>query len=415
MKILHTSDWHLGRMLYGKKRYPEFEAFLNWLIETIKLQEIDILLIAGDVFDTTTPSNYAQELYFQFLSDVAKNTDCQHVVVIGGNHDSPSLLEASKSVLKALNVHVVGAAYESPQDEVIILKNDSSIPQAIICAVPYLRDRDIRKVEASETLDDKNKKLISGIKQHYHAVCQYAKEKQVELCKTHKLEHLPMIGMGHLFAAGGKTEVDDGVRELYVGSLAHVDASIFPDYLDYVALGHLHVPQMVAKKEHIRYSGSPIAMGFGEAKQQKQVLMINFEDDNSIITPITVPCFQPLVSIKGDLEGILASLSQLITDKSNSWLEIEYIGKEIISDLTEQINAHIQGSQLEIRRIKNKRIIDKAISQSQSSETLADLNEIEVFERCLTAHDIPKNQQAVLMDCYQEIMMQLVEEDVQAE
>ncbi|MDA0911166.1 MAG: exonuclease SbcCD subunit D C-terminal domain-containing protein [Proteobacteria bacterium] len=381
----------------------------------MKLQEIDILLIAGDVFDTTTPSNYAQELYFQFLSDVAKNTDCQHVAVIGGNHDSPSLLEASKSVLKALNIYVVGAASENPQDEVIVLKNDSSIPRAIICAVPYLRDRDIRKVEASETLDDKNQKLISGIRQHYHEVCQYAKEKQVELCKTHKLEYLPMIGMGHLFAAGGKTEVDDGVRELYVGSLAHVDANIFPDYLDYVALGHLHVPQMVFKKEHIRYSGSPIAMGFGEAKQQKQVLMIDFKDSNRVITTIAVPCFQSLVSIKGDLEGILASLSQLTTDKSNSWLEIEYIGKEIISDLTEQINLHIQGSQLEIRRIKNKRIIDKAISQSQSSETLEDLNEIRVFERCLAAHDIPKDQQAVLMDCYQEIMMQLVEEDMQAE
>lgn len=415
MKILHTSDWHLGRMLYGKKRYPEFEAFLNWLIEIIKVQEIDILLIAGDIFDTTTPSNYAQELYFQFLSDVAKNTHCQHVVVIGGNHDSPSLLEASKSVLKALNIYVVGAACDNPQDEVITLSNDKGIPQAIICAVPYLRDRDIRKVEVSETLDDKNKKLISGIKQHYHEVCQYAKEKQIELCKTHKLKHLPMIGMGHLFAAGGKTEIDDGVRELYVGSLAHVDASIFPDDLDYVALGHLHVPQMVAKKEHIRYSGSPIAMGFGEAKQQKQVLMIDFKDDNSVITSIAVPCFQPLVSIKGNLEGILASLSQLITDKSNSWLEIEYTGKEIISDLAEQINAHIQGSELEIRRIKNKRIVDKAMSQSQSSETLEDLNAIEVFERCLSAHDIPKDQQAVLMDCYQEIMMQLAEEDVQAE
>ena len=415
MKILHTSDWHLGRMLYGKKRYPEFEAFLNWLIGTIKAEGIDILLIAGDVFDTTTPSNYTQELYFQFLSDVSKNTHCQHVVVIGGNHDSPSLLEASKSVLKALNIYVVGAAGKSPQDEVITLKNDNGVPQAIICAVPYLRDRDIRKVEISETLDDKNKKLITGIKHHYHEVCQYAKEKQVELCKTHNLRHLPMIGMGHLFAAGGKTQVDDGVRELYVGSLAHIDASIFPDYLDYVALGHLHVPQMVAKKDHIRYSGSPIAMGFGEAKQQKQVLIIDFNEGSKTITNLAAPCFQQLVSLKGDLEYILESLSQLITEKSQSWLEIEYTGEEIVSNLTEQINTHIQGSQLEIRRIKNKRVIDKAMSQSQNSETLEDLNELEVFERCLFAHDIPKAQQAVLMDCYQEIMAQLVEQDMKAE
>ena len=416
MKILHTSDWHLGRMLYGKKRYPEFKVFLTWLIETIQAQEIDILLIAGDVFDATTPSNYAQELYFQFLSNAAKKTTCQHIVVIGGNHDSPSLLEASKSVLKALDVHVVGAASENPQDEVITLKSQEGVPQAIICAVPYLRDRDIRKTEAKESLADKDQKLIAGIKSHYHEVCEHAKLEQSKLIAKHKLTHIPIIGMGHLFAAGGKTQQDDGVRELYVGSLAHINANIFADYLDYVALGHLHVPQIVAKKAYIRYSGSPIAMGFGgEARQQKITLIIEFSNNTMNIHEYPIAVFQKLIRIKGDLEHILEELTELINAKSQAWLEIEYTGDDIVSDLSQQINTHIEGGNLEIRRIKNKRIIDKAITQAHVSETLEDLSEMEVFERCLSANDIPKDQKAVLINCYQEIMTQVFEKDAQAE
>jgi len=120
MKILHTSDWHLGRSLYGKKRYDEFSAFLDWLAETIEEQGIDALLIAGDVFDTSTPSNRAQALYYRFLCRVATSC-CRHVVVIAGNHDSPSFLNAPRELLRALDVHVVGATTENLEDEVIVL------------------------------------------------------------------------------------------------------------------------------------------------------------------------------------------------------------------------------------------------------------------------------------------------------
>ena len=101
MKILHTSDWHLGRSLYDKKRYEEFYGFLEWLIEFIREEKIDALLVAGDVFDTTTPNNQVQEMYYRFLSEVSR-TGCRHVVIIGGNHDSPSFLNAPRQVLKAL-------------------------------------------------------------------------------------------------------------------------------------------------------------------------------------------------------------------------------------------------------------------------------------------------------------------------
>ena len=131
MKVLHTSDWHIGRTLYGRKRYDEFTSFLVWLVETIQQNEVDMLLVAGDVFDSSTPSNRAQEIYYRFLCRVAASS-CRHVVVVGGNHDSPSFLNAPKELLKALDVHVVGSSTESPEDEVLVLRNKDDIPESML-------------------------------------------------------------------------------------------------------------------------------------------------------------------------------------------------------------------------------------------------------------------------------------------
>ncbi|MCA9457858.1 MAG: exonuclease subunit SbcD, partial [Nitrospira sp.] len=197
MKILHTSDWHIGRTLYGRKRYEEFEAFLTWLTETIQQNEIDALLVAGDVFDTSAPSNRAQELYYRFLCRVAASP-CRHVVVIAGNHDSPSFLNAPKELLKALDVHVIGSSSEALEDEVLVLRNEHGDPELIVCAVPYLRDRDIRVAEAGESVEDKERKLIDGIRTHYAAVAALAEQKREELGVN-----IPIVAMGHLFTAGG--------------------------------------------------------------------------------------------------------------------------------------------------------------------------------------------------------------------
>ncbi|MEB2332384.1 MAG: exonuclease subunit SbcD, partial [Nitrosomonas sp.] len=113
MKILHTSDWHIGKTLYGRKRYDEFEAFFSWLVETIEQEQVDVLLIAGDIFDTSTPGNRSQQLYYRFLHRVAAST-CRHVVIIAGNHDSPSFLSAPRELLRALDVHVTGSLSGNP-------------------------------------------------------------------------------------------------------------------------------------------------------------------------------------------------------------------------------------------------------------------------------------------------------------
>ena len=409
MKILHTSDWHIGRTLYGRKRYEEFEAFLTWLAETIQQDEIDVLLVAGDVFDTSAPSNRSQELYYRFLCRVAASS-CRHVVVVAGNHDSPSFLNAPKELLKALDVYVIGSASEIPEDEVLVLSNEQDEPELIICAVPYLRDRDIRTAEAGESVEDKERKLIDGIRNHYAAVAALAEQKRVELGAD-----IPIIGMGHLFTAGGQTVDGDGVRELYVGSLAHVTAGIFPASFNYLALGHLHVPQKVNGSETIRYSGSPLPMGFGEAKQQKSICQVEFNSTVASVHLIEAPVFQKLERVNGNWDGISSRILELSATDSEAWLEVVYEGDEVISDLRECLEAAIDGTQMEILRVKNNRIIDRVLGQAHEEETLDDLNVDDVFERCLAVHEVPADQRPELFRAYQETLMSLYEDDLQAE
>ncbi len=445
MKILHTSDWHIGRSLYGRKRYDEFSAFLDWLAEFIQAESVDALLIAGDIFDISTPSNRAQELYYRFLCKVSASC-CRHIVVIAGNHDSPSFLNAPKELLRALNVHVVGLI-ENPEDEVITLAGPSGSPEAIVCAIPYLRDRDIRIVEAGESIEDKNAKIIDGLQRHYADVCRIAKEKQKEYEQTNQTLRIPIIGMGHLFTAGGKTVDGDGVRELHVGSLAHVDKDVFPAYIDYLALGHLHIPQKVGTAKHLRYSGSPISMGYGEAYQEKSVVIVEFSNDPQItqtsadkrqkennqrqsvksadklsfknpqlkITLHPVPCFQALERISGGIDEITERIHELKSKGSNAWLEIEYTGTEIASNLRELIDEAVANTAMEVQRIKNKRVVERIISRTCKDETLDDLDVNDVFVRCLNTYEVLEDERPALIQSYKETIQGMQEEDLNEE
>ena len=408
MKLLHTSDWHIGRTLYGRKRYAEFEAFLNWLAALIEERDIDVLLVSGDVFDNTTPSNRAQELYYSFLCRVAASPN-RHVVVTAGNHDSPSFLNAPKELLKFLNVHVVGCASDTPADELIVLSGPDREPRLIVCAIPYLRDRDIRIAEAGESIEDKERKIIEGIRNHYRMVCDLAEQKRTSLEKP-----VPIVAMGHLFAAGGQTVDGDGVRELYIGTLAQVRSDVFPESIDYLALGHLHVPQRVSGSDFIRYCGSPLPMGFGEAQQEKGVVLVEFSGNIPTVTNVFVPRFQVLKTLRGDWQIIAEAIEALKSEGSTAWLEIVYEGGEIAGSLRELLDEAIEGTGLEILRVKNTRVLELAMKDMDTEKTLDDLDVTDVFKRCLESHEVPQEQHPGLLSAYQEIIVSLNEADPMA-
>lgn len=404
MKVLHTSDWHIGRALYGRKRYREFELFLDWLLGCIEREGAEALLVAGDVFDNGTPSNQAQELYYRFLCRCAA-AGCRHVVITAGNHDSPSLLNAPREVLKFLNVHVVGCMAEAA-DELVVLHDTQGRPALIVCAVPYLRDRDIRRAEAGETFADKGAKLIEGIRDHYRLVGEAAVVRRTALGGN-----LPIVGMGHLFTSGGRTVEGDGVRELYVGTLGQVRAEIFPACFDYLALGHLHVAQRVGSSDVRRYSGAPLPMSFGEAGQEKIVLLLNLVRNGVSVQEIAVPCFQPLATVRGDWTRISGRLAELKRDSASAWLEVIYDGEGLIADLQERLRELIEGTSLEILRSKNLRLAERVLSGMTAEETLDDLSVEDVFTRCLAAHAVPAEQQDELMAVFQEAVLAVHDQD----
>lgn len=412
MKILHTSDWHIGSTLYGRKRYDESEQFLHWLVETIKSHSIETLLVAGDIFDTSTPSNTAQELYYRFLNEVSKTT-CRHVIVTGGNHDSPSFLDAPKALLKAFNVYVVGSAAEREEDEVFVLKDADNNPEVIVCAVPFLRDRDVRQSSEGESYRDKENRLVEGIISHYQKVYEEACKQRNNLGKS-----LPIIGMGHLFIAGSsiykRSGETNGERDLYVGSLGLVPADRLPPF-DYFALGHLHIPQKVAGCETIRYSGSPMAMNFDEIHQQKSVVLIDIDDQHIDVQTIPVPAFRQFEQIKGDWDSIEASLRRLEEESFAGWVEVIYEGQEAIGNLRERVYKLVENTTIEVLKIQNAMLFNAVMKQYEKEVELQDLNPADVFDQCLIDHGIPDDQKVVLKGLFSEVCRQISEADNQKE
>ena len=405
MKILHTSDWHLGHRFHGRMRHEEQACLLDWLLMQIEEQAVEVLLVTGDIFDTTTPGSRAQGLYYRFLHRLAA-TPCRHVVIIGGNHDSPSLLEAPRELLRQLDIHVIGMVEEQVEKEILLLKGGGGQPELLVCAVPFLRDRDIRLASAAETLEEKGRLLREGIRDHYQQICDQAEQMRQSIDPD-----LPLVALGHLFVAGGQTREGDGVRELSIGGLDRIEGSSFPDGIDYLALGHLHIGQLVAGNPNRRYSGAPLAMSFAEAGQSKQVLLLRCEGRNFAIQPLPVPTFQPLASLRGDLAGLLAQINALKTTGTCHWLEVQYEGDSIVSDLREQLLSAVADSPLSILRIRNNRIFDYALQQSQEAETLDELSVDEVFERCLEVYQIEAEQRDLLRQTFAELNRSLAQQE----
>lgn len=399
MKILHTSDWHLGRTLYSKKeRQNEHSAFLNWLLTTIKENAIDVLLIAGDVFDTASPSSSSQKMYYDFLVQV-RNSECKNVVVVGGNHDSPSFLNAPRDILAALNVSVIGNATENIEDEIISIEDGAKNPVMIVCAVPFLRERDISRFAEKENYADRSKRINESIKKHYETIAKLAEKR-----KKDSKKNLPIVAMGHLSVVGGKRNEDDGVRETYIGNVEAISSDIFPETFDYVALGHYHIPSVI--KNHIRYCGSPIPMGFGEAGQKKCVYIIDFKDEKTIQT-IEIPNFQRLESIVGDKEFIAERLTELRKENISVWVEIIYKGEAIFPDFSAWINEQTANTNIEVLKLQNRQYLNNVLTTDDTINSLEELNVFDVFDTLLAKSTLPEAQKNELKATYKEVVTSL--------
>jgi len=403
MKLLHTSDWHLGRMLYSKKeRQEEQAAFLEWLQATISERSIDLLLVAGDIFDTASPSSSSQKMYYDFLHQV-RHSGCRNVVIVGGNHDSPSFLNAPKEFFAALDVYVRGNASENIYDDIIVIYDHDDRPMAIVCAVPFLRERDMSRFTEGETYADRSKRIFENIQRHYETAAKIATSKRDESGKS-----IPIIAMGHLSVDGGKTIEGDGVRKIYIGNIGNIEcvgSEIFPKALDYVALGHYHISSVI--ENHIRYCGSPIPMGFGEAEQKKCVYVVDFGEEKITIDPVEIPVFQKLESIRGDQELIENRLRELKNLGVSVWVEIIYEGNEVFPDLPKWVQEKIAGGKIEVLKLQNRQYLTEVLTLEDETQSLDELDPFYVFDKLLEKNDVSVEQNEELKNLYREIVTEL--------
>jgi exonuclease SbcD len=405
MRILHTSDWHLGQYFLGHSRQAEHQKLIAWLVEQTRLHAVDSVLIAGDIFDTGAPPSYARELYYALI--LALRDAGVGLTLLAGNHDSVAVLEESRNLLTALNTVVIPSVQDDPNEQVRVLNSRDGKPGAIVCAIPFIRPRDVLQSIAGQSARDKQQSLQDAIHAHYQALFALAEQKRVELGA-----HLPIIATGHLTTVGASAS--ESVREIYVGALEAFPTAAFPA-ADYIALGHIHRPQKVGGFEHIRYSGSPIALSFDEARQQKEMLIVDLSADGlQSVTVLNVPCFQTLLSVKGSLKELETAVSGAASharEGETIWLEIVVTADDYLSDLQTRIQKMTENMPVEVLRVRRERSSAANTLQSQAKETLNELTPDDVFARRLQTETIDDAVRSQLLQMYREVVAKIGEAD----
>ena len=394
MKILHTSDWHLGHRLLDQSQLEEQSLFLEWLPDYIEANSIDVLLISGDIFDVGVPSANAQKLYYDFLIRL-HHSCCREVIITGGNHDAPSTLNAPKELLNALSIRVVGKATDPISDEIFKLTLDNE--ELIVAAIPYLRDQDIRRAVAAETADEIVNRYKTALISHF--------DEAAESCERMKSANTTVIGMGHLFAVGGRTSESE--QSIYVGNLGDIGAEDFSTVFDYVALGHLHRAQRVGGREHIRYSGSPYVLSFSETNQEKKIILIE-TGKPLIITETTIPVFRKILQLEGSVESCKAQLEKL-DEENNSltpWVEVILNNEKEAATGYREINKFAEHLKSEVLKItvKDEKKIDRLKSLVENAQHITGFKPLDVFKLRCEEQNLDLNERPEMLDAFNEIL-----------
>jgi len=411
MRVLHTADWHLGQhFLTGQERLTEQRAFLDWLLATVQAEGVEALVLAGDVFDTPTPSHAAQELYYDFLVRM-QATGCRDIVVVGGNHDSPTLLNASRRLLRALRIHVIGGVPADPAEQVLTLAGAGGRPGLVVCAVPFLRDRDLRLAVAGETPDERQLRIRDSIASHYKVLSE------LDLVRSLREQNVPVLATGHLYAAGGEAR-EGAERDVHLGGLGVIGAEHFPAAFDYVALGHLHRPQLVGGQERIRYSGSPVPLSFTEADDKQQVLLLDFDGAGlPRITPLAVPVARRLQRFHGGLDEVEAAILSFTNEAFSlvAWADVLVHSDEPNPEVQRRIQAALQQQRHQVlapRGVRHQRLTEAPGVVTDAAAPIEHLHELtveEVFRRRVAG--LPSERAAALMATFQELRQLLAEAD----
>lgn len=378
-RILHTSDWHLGISLESASREPDHALFLEWLAAELSARQVDVLVIAGDVFDQMVPSSEAQRTYYRFLHRVA-GTCVRQVVVIGGNHDSAARLDAPSELLDAFSVHVVGGMLgaDEPLDRYVVpLRNADGVVEAALLAIPYIHEYRVGVRAAFSESIDLATLLQQGFAKLYtrvtdHAIALYG--------------DVPLVATGHMACMG--SEKGDAPLDIHlIGTLGALPPTIFDPRLQYVALGHIHRGFRVGSSQ-AWYSGTPIALNLKEARTPRRVLVVDTQSGDQpqpVVESVEVPQFRQILEIRGTPEAVVAQLRAVRW--SNPLPPLIQVVAQVTGyqpGLAQEFGQALPpGAQLV--EIKQARQVDPAVSTPSEVVTLRQLQPEDVFLRLCAA------------------------------
>lgn len=380
MKLIHTSDWHLGAKLHERDRSEDQRRFLAFLRDAIAEERPDALVVAGDVFDVRQPTAGAQRLYYDFLADTVSDRACKNIVVISGNHDSAQLLAAPDRLLARLGVRVVADMGADAADRVVAIGDGRGECALAIAAIPFLNDATLANaarppggMRGGAELAAMPQRVAEGFRLCCAAAIAAARR---------AAQAAPVVAVGHCTVAGARLSDLRSERARQVGGLDERDPGAFAG-ADYVALGHLHVPQTLGERGRVRYCGSPLPMSFAEASARKSISVVELgarAGEPVALREIAVPEFTPLRVIEGTHEEIRDGLRALVASAQSTVLTALKVtgGDGDMAAFVCAARAAADGSKVEILQIEDARqrtaLAAKTLRDAQTLDALTPLD-----------------------------------------
>ncbi|HEY8157155.1 MAG TPA: exonuclease SbcCD subunit D C-terminal domain-containing protein [Methylobacter sp.] len=425
VRIFHTADWHLGHHLHGVSRQLEHQRFLDWLLDELHNKQADALIVAGDIFDSANPSSAAQSQLYDFLVKTKTRLPNLDIVLVGGNHDSASRLDAPSPILNALGVTVIGGLSRDGQGNIdwdrllVPLTNAAGEIKAWCGAMPFLRNADLPPtardggsvaigLEPMRPSEQDSDPLISGMKMLYAELFEQLQQKTGNAGS--------LILTGHCYMVNGAvSELSE--RKILGGNQHALPVELFPDDIVYVALGHLHLAQKVGANEHIRYSGSPIPLSFDESDYPHQVIQVDIKAGQLVETvAVKIPRSVQLLRIPNGkdfavLPEVIKQLQNLTFDdlsiEQRPLLELRIRLEKPEPGLRQQIEEII--AKLPVRLLKISTAYsgsEKSLADLKIEERLEELQPLDVFQRCYQNKynkDAPETMNALFNELFESL------------
>lgn len=380
IRILHTADWHLGQTFFGYDRTQEHEHFLDWLAGVLTKNKIDVLIVAGDVFDVSNPSAASQRMFYRFIHRVTTENPRLQLVVVPGNHDSAARLESPLPLLQEMRTEIKGIVRKQNgkidyEHLLVELKNAAGEVEALCLAVPFLRQGDYPVVETE------GNPYAEGVKELYARLLKYALKKRTD--------GQALVAVGHLLATGSEIAEKDHSERIIIGGLESVSPESFPEQIVYTALGHIHKAQRVSGRENIRYAGSPLPMSFAEKHYHHGVVKVTLDEGWAVeiekleYTPLvrllSIPATEAAApdEVLDELRGL-----ELPEDEPMPYLEVKVKLSEPEPMLRQQVEEILEGKPVRLARIVSfyRQAAEGSVEEEVLTAGLQEMNPLQIVK-----------------------------------